>query len=182
MNNTWADKTAEVLRYFLDGKARDLTTNSLSLYQDLVAMNDDQRFCDEVRARWPQDDDNAVVGWTVGTRRFNRSAEVSAWNEAEVEIGTIYSKGIDDAVKCMLDVVGGNLKDLARMIGPHAEWASRHRFHFDREPDADFYMIGVRHGGSEYNGTVELLDGSHRLIAMAVQGRTTVKAYIANLK
>jgi len=173
---------ADVLRYFFTGKLNNPSDKLYQLYTSLLGITEAHGFCDSVRSRWHATDDNSVVGWTVGTRRFDASNRVERWIIANVDVNTVYSKGIDDSVNCMLDMVKGNLSELAHVIKPFPAWGKMHRFDLDRCPDSEFHMIGVAHQDSECNGTVELLDGSHRLTALAAFGKPTVKAYLAVLK
>ena len=182
MSNTETVSKADVLRYFFDGKVQDPKAQNRQFYLDLLAIADDAQFLTAVQSHWPEDDDNSVVGWTVGTRKFNNSAQVARWTKTEIAVDPIYSKGIDPPVAEMLEATRGNLKDLAHLLLPQTDWASQNRFQLERDPGDEFHIIGVRHDSSAHNGTVELLDGSHRLVALAAQGKASVKAYIADLK
>jgi hypothetical protein len=173
---------AAILRYYFTGQLGHIRNAEREFYQSLLEETDDGIFCDSVRNRWPKENDNSVVGWTVGTRRFDRSHDVARWLITEVDVDQVYSKGIDDSVNNLLKQTKWNLKLLGEMIKDKPDAAALHRFHLDQVPSSDFHIIGIEHDDPGFIGRIELLDGSHRLVALSVQGTPMVKAYIAQLK
>lgn len=127
-----------------------------------------------------RDDDNPALGWTIGTRRNKNYQKVSCWVLARVSLPHLYTCGISSAMKDDLNCVNGNLK---RFVDEG--YAAKYpEFRLDSIPPEGEArtVIGIARVEYGQDGTIELIDGAHRVAAMLANGITVSDAYIGQIK
>lgn len=126
-----------------------------------------------------RDDENPTIVWTIGTEKNpNRPQKVRRWILAHINLGCLYSRGINPKMKSDLDSVNGNLRCFV-----NRKYAARYKeFHTDRVPtNTEARVIGIVHCTDNRNGEIEIVDGCHRVIAMLGNAIESTEAYIAEL-
>lgn len=126
-----------------------------------------------------RDDENPTIVWTIGTEKNpNRHQKVRRWILANINLGCLYTCGINPKMKCDLDSVNGNLRCFV-----NRKYAVRYKeFRTDCIPtNTEASVIGIARCKDNRNGEVEIVDGCHRVIAMLANGIESTEAYIAIL-
>jgi hypothetical protein len=95
---------------------------------------------------------------------------------AIVDIRSLYSCGINPKMKADLDAVQGNLARFSKVAHNYSE------FRMDSLPEGDqatIITVDRRCAGRE--GTIEVIDGVHRVVAMAGREIPKTLAFLAEL-
>ena len=125
-------------------------------------------------------DENPAIVWTIGTENNpNRPQEVQHWILANINLGDLYTCGINKKVDSDLDSVKGNLKCFV-----NEGYATKHCCEFCTSSvpiDEKRVIIGIAHPTHNRDGAIEIVDGCHRVIAMLTNGVEDSRAYIAEL-
>ena len=143
----------------------------------------DMDFIDRVRDFEKQRcDENPIFVWTIGTaKNSTRYQEVKRWILARINLGSLYTCGINSEINAHLDMldVNGNLKSfvLGKYVHEH-EGICTDSFPADKELTT---FIGVAHHTEDRDGEIEVLDGNHRAMAMLANGVERAEAFIAEL-
>ena len=143
-----------------------------------------QAFIDKVRDFEKQRcDENPIFGWAIGTEKNpTRHQEVKRWILAKINLGSLYTCGINSEINAHLDFpdVKGNLKSfvLGKYVHKHGEICTD-SFPVDKELTT---FIGVAHHTADRDGEIEVLDGNHCAMAMLANGIERAEAYIAELR
>jgi len=171
---------ADVLRHFIIMEAsRERYANNAEGMLSWIKLSDD-KFIQKVREfEVTRDDDNPVLGWTIGTRRNSLYKNISHWISAKVYLDDLYTCGINSEMKADLDAVRGNLKRFVD-IGYAAKY-SEFKLDSDLPQNEAKILIGIAQFYSDRDGTIELIDGAHRAVTMLSKGITKSKAYIGIL-
>lgn len=122
---------------------------------------------------------NPTAVWTIGRGGDRRCDDVRLWIKvAQVPLGALYSKGVNEKVDPYLQRFGGNIASFA----PSADLIRCEFPHLDAVPpdkgDART-LIGVVSHTDFVVGRVELIDGFHRAVSLIRQGAGSVPAYLA---
>lgn len=127
-------------------------------------------------------DESPIFVWTIGTEKNpTRHRKVKRWILARINLGSLYTCGINSEINAHLDMqdVNGNLKSfvLRGYVNEHREIRT------DSAPtDKEFTtFIGIAHRTSGRDGEIEVLDGNHRAMAMLANGGERAEAFIAEL-
>ena len=123
-----------------------------------------------------REDDNPTLGWTVGTRRSKTYLKVRRWVLAQVYLSVLYSCGINPCMKEDLDAVRGNLKQFWMN-----EYTKKYReFRLDSTPSEGKAktIIGIARSKPERNGSIQVIDGAHRVIGMVANDIHQCWAYL----
>lgn len=108
----------------------------------------------------------------------DRSGRVDFWVKEKVPCEEIFTNGIGRHMATDLETVNGNMKLFALNYAEnYQEFKSFRNIPNDRQ-----IMILVKKQREGKNGTYELIDGSHRLVGMIIEGKQSVPAYVAYLK
>lgn len=152
--------------------------------KDLAALDDWRQLSDadflvkvqEFAAK--RTDTNPGLTWTIGTTGNEHHLKAARWVEEEIDIDELFSCGLNPAMKVDLDDVHGNVVEFA-----HKHGHKYPEFRLNETPADELKrVIAVRHSKAGHNGSLEILDGAHRCVAMAVQGVKRVRALVAELK
>lgn len=123
-------------------------------------------------------DVNPVLTFTIGTQANRHHERVLGWEMEMIEVSELYSCGLNICMKKDLDQVNGNVLAFAKNYA--AKYAE---FRLNETPvQKRQRVIAVRHPTAGRQGTMQLLDGAHRVVALAVQGVKVVSGYVAVLK
>ncbi len=123
-------------------------------------------------------DVNPVLTYTIGTLANRHHDRVLGWGLETIALSELYTCGLTTYLQHDLDTVHGNLVAFAQQ---HAAKYAEFRLH--EIPTLEQQrVIAVRHRTKHCRGTVQLLDGAHRVVALAFQGATTITGYVAKLK
>ena len=128
-------------------------------------------------------DENPAILWTIGTAKdSSRLRKVQRWILANINLGSLYSRGMNSEINVHLDLpdVKGNLKSfvIRKYVHQHKEIRT------DTVPTEKELtrFIGVAHRKEGRDGTIEVLDGNHRAMAMLANRIEHAEAYLAILK
>jgi hypothetical protein len=171
--------TADVLRHFI---AREISKPRYamltSMLSDIHEINDDNSFIETVRCFAAEHDSgNPVYTWV-----FNRINQIKRWVRVdEVDVRRVYSKRINSTVESCLLAERGNLARIAALVAANDTLARE--FDLSRLPTTmvESTIIGVLRTDPSRDGTIELIDGAHRLISMIAAGVDHVPAILAEL-
>lgn len=156
----------DVCRYFLQCEFA-----KGSFHSDPVAFSDD----DVRRAMTEfgqQHSSNPAVIW-LGFSPKDKRTKVKWRYLEQIRVPSIYSNGLNPDWKAALQGVNGNLMRF------FAECKETYKTEYDRanQPPADLSLIlGIIH--KDRPGEIELIDGSHRLAAMILNGVTVIGGYV----
>jgi hypothetical protein len=168
----------EVLKHFI--RTERTRQHYAYLSKELAAWLDidGQQFLARMRAFADERDDiNPTLTWTVGTRGNKHHERVLRWVLAQLRLAALYSCGINDAMKDDLDAVSGNLAAFVARADKHPE------FQLGAVPDGDLrIVIAVAGAQASRDGTIEVVDGAHRAVAMLAIGITETTAFLAELR
>jgi hypothetical protein len=139
---------------------------------------DDEKFLQHVRELSAgRSDVNPVLTWTVGTRENKHHQRVDHWLLAKVPLRSLYSCGINQTVEDDLNAGQGNLFKFADVASKYPE------FRTNSVPQGELAtIIGVAHPCAGKVGSVEVLDGVHRAVAMVKKGIAETHAFLAKLR
>jgi hypothetical protein len=125
-----------------------------------------------------------LVVWTIGgVSKDGRTDQrrVSRWVRVEsMPLDALYSNGAWSEINRRFDEpdVRGNLKAFTARFVTLPEFANC--FRLTDEPQSELrLLVGVYHMSSSRRGSIELIDGLHRAVAMIHQGNTDAPAFIA---
>ena len=121
---------------------------------------------------------NPVYTWV-----FQRGHLVERWVHAEIhDLDQVFSSDINDKAKYALDSVEGNLVAFGDRV--NNDPALTEEFGPYRPPivEVDQTIIGVVISYSHRMGSIELIDGAHRFVAMARANVKKIPAFLAILK
>jgi hypothetical protein len=124
-----------------------------------------------------RDDVNPTLTWTIGTGGNNHHERVERWVLAEVRLNSLFSCGINEATRADLESVQGNLALFAPLSTKYPEFQSTAVQDGERRP-----IIVVAHVLSGRAGTIEVIDGVHRAVAMVRNGIVNTSAFLGQLK
>jgi hypothetical protein len=139
---------------------------------------DDDGFIKRVRDfATARNDVNPVLTWTIGTLQNKHHERVSRWVLAKMDIDSLFSCGINPTMKADLDAVQGNLARFSTVAHRYPE------FRMGILPKGDqATIIAVARECGGRNGTIEVIDGAHRVVAMAGGRVQNTPAFLAELK
>jgi hypothetical protein len=165
----------EVLEHFLRAEmVRPKYTERREHLVEWLTL-DDAAFLQRMREfAASRDDVNPVLTWTVGTRANRHHESVRRRILARVPISTLYSCRINEATMADLNAVHGNLARFSKIAHKYPEF----RMDSVLAPD-QLTIIAVAREHAGRDGTVELLDGVHRVVPMAGAGIPEVMAFLA---
>lgn len=129
--------------------------------------------------------DNPTLVWTTGTQKNpDGPCQVKNWVLAKINLGFLYTCGINPKMKYDLDSVKGNLSCFVKREYASKYNASKYKeFQLDRIPTGlTATAIGVAHREPGRDGEIELIDGAHRVVSMLHNNIEQSEAYIAELK
>ncbi|HUB66777.1 MAG TPA: hypothetical protein VL981_04765 [Candidatus Methylacidiphilales bacterium] len=116
-----------------------------------------------------------IFPWTVGYRENESYRQIKRWVYADVDIERLYTCGIDPnkvSMKADLIKARGNLNKFAKC------YAHKYPEFEPREVPVEKQVIfGIKKEETDKNGTIELLDGAHRTVAMLRNGDTRSKGF-----
>lgn len=168
-----------VLRQFLADEAAK--TEYAAALSDLDSWTElpDEAFIRQVqefaKSRY---DVNPVLTYTIGTLANRHHERVLGWRLETIPLAELYTCGLTTDLQHDLDAVQGNLVAFAQQ---HA--AKYAEFRLTETPALELQrVIAVRHRTKRCRGTIQLLDGAHRVVALAVQGATTITGYVGKVK
>jgi hypothetical protein len=122
-------------------------------------------------------DVNPVLSWTIGTPGNRHHERVARWVLARVDIKSLYTCGINPMMKADLDAVQGNLARFSTVGHKYPE------FRMDSLPDGgQAIIVGVARQSVGRDGTIEAVDGAHRIVAMAGREIQNTSAFLAELR
>ncbi len=124
--------------------------------------------------------DNPTLVWTTGTEKNpDRPHQVQNWILAEIDLGCLYTSRINEEMEADLNTVNGNFKRFVEK-----GYACKYKeFRLDRVPcGTEAIVIGIARRKPSRDGTVELIDGAHRVVSMLHNNIEQSEAYIAELK
>ena len=179
---------AEVVRFFWNLEAKNCKHSvGEEIMQRLIWLTDTPDFEQEVRNivkdcnfKKGKYRNNPTLVWTIGNEdNPNRPFKVRDWVLAKINLECLYTCGINEKINVHLDLVNGNLKSFVKQ-----GYAREHpEFQLDRKPPTSkAKIIGIAHRASEKQGTIELVDGAHRVVSMLHNNMEQSEAYIARLK
>lgn len=123
-------------------------------------------------------DVNPVLTYTIGTLANRHHERVLGWRLETIPLAELYTCGLTTDLQHDLNAVHGNLVAFAQQ---HA--AKYAEFRLYETPALELQrVIAVQHRTKRCKGTIQLLDGAHRVVALAVQGATTITGYVAKVK
>lgn len=168
----------EVLEHFLEVEGtRPKFASRRDEFRRWRALHD-RAFLERLRRFAEERDDvNPTLTWTVGTRGNQHYRRVQRWLVAKVTLDAIYSCGINTSMRADLDAAEGNLVRFAAVAGKYPE------FRLDTVPEDKLAtLIAVVNHQHGRRGTIEVLDGCHRVVAMISRGVRETTAFLAELK
>jgi hypothetical protein len=127
---------------------------------------------------------NPVVVWTIGgVNRHGQKdrRQVSQWVRVKgAPLDAFYSNGAWGEINRRFDEaeIQGNLKAFTLRYAATSEFAPSFRLTDVPRPEMQS-LVGVYHASSSRHGTIELIDGLHRAVAMIHQGHTDAPAFLA---
>ncbi len=173
-------KIIEVLRHFISMEAdRDKYKDMRDKMLGWLRLSN-RKFIRKVhRFEKDRDDVNPALGWTIGANGNKHYQNVSRWVLANIQLTDLYTCDIKSKMKDDLDSVNGNLEQFVK-AGYAREYTD---FQQDRVPSEGKarIVIGIARRESGRNGSIELIDGAHRIVAMLVNGITECDAYIGEI-
>ena len=121
-------------------------------------------------------DINPTLIWTVGINNDHRHLSVRCWVLANINLGCLYTKGINPKMQSDLDLVHGNLKYFVDkgLAVKYNEFSKKSTL---IEGEAKT-LIGIGHAQVGLEGHIELVDGAHRVVSMLTNGARSSNAYI----
>ena len=123
-------------------------------------------------------DVNPVLTYTIGTLANRHHERVLGWGLETIALSELYTCGLTTYLQHDLDAVQGNLVAFA-----HQHAAKYAEFRLTDPPALEVQrVIAVRHRTKRCRGTIQLLDGAHRVVALAIQGATTITGYVGKVK
>ncbi|HYV39721.1 MAG TPA: hypothetical protein VE988_28795 [Gemmataceae bacterium] len=168
----------EVLEHFVKTEVtRNEYANCRGELQALLACEDRTFFKRMRKFADDRDDVNPTLTWTIGTHANKHHERVQHWVLAEVTLDSLYSCGINPAMQADLDRVNGHLASFAEFAQKYPE------FQNDSVPQGDQrIIIAIAKTEVSKKGTLEVVDGSHRGIAMLAKKIGSTSAFVAELK
>jgi hypothetical protein len=118
-----------------------------------------------------------IFPWTVGYRNDERWRQVRRWIYAEIKLDHLYTCGISASMSKDLEDVRGNLKMFASL---HATKYPEFRVK-EVPPEAVRIIFGVARMEDDRDGTIELIDGAHRVVCLLFNSISTANGFIAEL-
>lgn len=171
--------TRAVLMQFLADEATNKQyAGALSDLDSWTQLPDEAFFRQVRKFEQSRSDVNPVLTYTIGTLTNRHHERVLGWGLETIPLAELYTCGLTTYMQHDLDAVQGNLVAFAQKYAPkYAE------FRLNETPSQELQrVIAVRHRSKRCRGTVQLLDGAHRVVALAIQGATAITAYVAKLK
>lgn len=165
----------EVLRYFVRLESRKAMWSYIEPWIHLP----DEQFKEHVH-QWSNErkDVCPVFVWTIGLGNNRSFAKVRRWVRTQIEIQELYSCGINRKMESDLDKVKGNLALFAKhFAGDYDEFNSG----IESETVETSILITVAHLTKDKSGTLELLDGAHRVMTMIRNGKHSALSFVAEL-
>lgn len=174
--------TNEVLRHFICIEAtRSKYANKRDDMINWTRLSDTD-FIQKVRNfEKKRSDENPAILWTIGTEKdCKRPQKVRRWILANINLGCLYTCGINSKMKSDLDSVKGNLKCFVNRgyTNKYDEFCTN-RVPTDEELKV---IVGIAHDTDDRDGKIEIVDGAHRAIAMLANGIEYSQAHIAKLR
>lgn len=121
--------------------------------------------------RWKRThDNNPTLRWTVGLE----ACHVGRWTKEIVPLDSLFTCGINPKMQAHLESVRWNIAAFAQ--GPSSHYPE---FEYDLPPSELRTLIGVRQLKSGKKGSIQLIDGAHRAVALIRNGVMKSPCYIA---
>lgn len=119
-----------------------------------------------------------IFPWTVGINNDERWKNVRRWIYTDVELNQLYTCGINPStMKESLTKVHGYLVKFTRCFAHNFP-----EFRLDQIPPEKLRTIfGVKRRDNNKDGSIELIDGAHRAVAMLHNNIVESKGFIAEL-
>lgn len=166
---------AEVLRYFISMEAEKYADKREEMLKWLSLH--DRKLIRKIRKfEKKRDDDNPTLGWTIGTRANSNYLKISRWIFTDIRLVDLYSCGINSDMKDDLDSVKGNLKHFVDAGYPR-KYPEFRLESVPPEGEARIF-VGIARSDPNRDGSIELIDGSHRAVAMLANSITSTNAHI----
>lgn len=182
MFNFWKHKktavtVADVVRHFIRMEAsREKYANKSGEMREWLKLPDSEFIQKVHEFERSRDDVNPALLWTIGTK----GNEISCWTLKKVPLTDLYTCGINSKMKADIDSVQGNLKRFA-----DAGLAKKYsEFRVNSVPSqGDFRtLIGIAQSVDKRDGSIQIIDGCHRAIAMLANSIMKSDVYIGKLK
>jgi hypothetical protein len=119
---------------------------------------------------------NPAFVYTVGVASDDRHTLVRSWSRDQIPCKDIYVSDISSSMAADLDSVGGNISKFAMN-----SWAKYPEFRpLLMSPDRLGTLIVVAQPRPDRDGVYELIDGTHRLVALCRAGVEAVEANVGH--
>lgn len=164
--------TEDVIRHFLACEAsgkkykdRKEEIESWCGFPDEQLRERARRFSEE------RDDTNPLLEYTVG----HRSREMVKWTRERIQSADVYTCGIADGMSEDLVSVAGNVQRFAlEKATKYDEFANGYL------PPESVAIIVIKQANPKREGSYELVDGAHRLVALCRAGVEAVEAFVGH--
>ena len=173
---------ADVLRHFL---ARDIVKypSQASELTDILTIGADEEFTTRLRDFAAGHDNGSPVYTWTGLNANQHHMSVVRWILVpSIDVREVYSKRINSNLEAPLQRERGNLARLAAFVPSDPVLQGEFDIHRRPATDEERTIIGVKHPCEGRQGSIELIDGAHRFVAMVSAGIGEVPAYLAELK
>ena len=170
---------AEVMRHFLRIEASHVKYHTRR--NEILSWGSlpDEQLLERARCfANERDDTNPTLAYTIGTKKADYSSRIAYWKHESINCAEIYTCGIAPQMCHDIAAVTGNLRDFAlKFSSKYSEFTCNQPLF---QNDVVIIVVAQRKQGK--NGTYELVDGAHRLVAICLGGVEAVEAYVGYLK
>ncbi len=174
----------QVAEYFLRLEADKNDILAIKLASDIFSNDADffQQYRAYANVCKNEKRDSPVLVWTVGVPGDDRFQDIKEWRLEKVNLDELYSCAMGRNMKTELDAVKGNLKTLTALMKNNP--SNYPEFDLSRIPSDNEKQIaiGVAHSITGRQGSIELIDGAHRVVSMIANDVSYIFAYLAVLK
>lgn len=171
----------QVAEYFLRLEADKNDSLAIKLASGIFSNDDDffQQYRAYANICKNEKRDSPVLVWTIGVPGDNRFRDIKEWRLEKVNLDQLYSCAMGKNMGAELDAVSGNLKMLTSIIKNNPSKYTE--FDLSRIPSYGDKQIaiGVAHSINGHQGSVELIDGAHRVVSMIANDENCMFVYLA---